>query len=387
MGKFRTAPHPEDHAPVRFAWSSDSDGSSTGWRVLNFKVLEPVIEETVDFFIYLGDTVYMDMFGGKAETLGAMRDKYKENRGFQDLRDLLAATSTYAIWDDHEVEDDFDGQTVDPTLLANGIQAFQEYMPIQNWVEDTGFFRTFRWGKDLELFILDERSFRSASVEAICGGDLVPTLPTSIRLQLGGLVPPAPPPGCRAALTHPTRTMLGAVQKALLGAALLQSNATWKVIVNETPIRELFANPYDRWEGYAAERKQLLNFISASGVKNVVFVTGDLHGNIITDVPRSIFTEPAPVTKEFIAGPIAQATIFEEIAAVLGDDPNAAASFVGLLSMVAPADCLQLDKFAYGLVEIDENQLLHVTLKDEDGATLEDQITLGVSCEFTLTPS
>ena len=34
----------------------------------------------------------------------------------------------------------------------------------------------------------------------------------------------------------------------------------------------------DRWEGYAAERTDLLRFIKENNIKNVVFATGDFHG-------------------------------------------------------------------------------------------------------------
>ena len=41
--------------------------------------------------------------------------------------------------------------------------------------------------------------------------------------------------------------------------AIKASTATCKVIVNEVPIQQFYALPYDRWEGYAAEREKLLN--------------------------------------------------------------------------------------------------------------------------------
>ena len=61
------------------------------------------------------------------------------------------------------------------------------------------------------------------------------------------------------------------------------STATWKVIVNEVPIQQYYALPYDRWEGYAAERERLLRFLQAN-VKNVVFLTTDTHGNLVNEV-------------------------------------------------------------------------------------------------------
>ena len=33
------------------------------------------------------------------------------------------------------------------------------------------------------------------------------------------------------------------------------------MIINEVPIQQYYALPYDRWEGYAAERRKLLTFL------------------------------------------------------------------------------------------------------------------------------
>ena len=96
----------------------------------------------------------------------------------------MKSTSTYPLMDDHEIVNDYDGKTVDPARYAAGRQAFVEWMPIR----ETGLlhdpscagdplYRTVKWGKDVELFITDQRSCRDADVAAICNGDLGPTLP------------------------------------------------------------------------------------------------------------------------------------------------------------------------------------------------------------------
>ena len=68
-------------------------------------------------------------------------------------------------------------------------------------------------------------------------------------------------------------------------------------------------------QGYAAERKEILDFLRDSGVRNVVFLTGDLHANVIVDVRQSVFTDPTPRAKEFIAGPVSEDTLFAELVA------------------------------------------------------------------------
>ena len=94
-------------------------------------------------------------------------------RTYPSLTDLQKSTSTYPLMDDHEIQNDYDGQTVDPARYAAGRQAFLENNPIR----ETGFphdpscagdplYRTVKWGSEVELFITDQRSCRSADVAA-----------------------------------------------------------------------------------------------------------------------------------------------------------------------------------------------------------------------------
>jgi alkaline phosphatase D len=382
-GTFRTAPLRHEPADLTFAWSGDSDGTKIDGvpQHGNFEVLDRAREDDPDFFIYLGDIIIGDSpHGPDAETLDDFRAKYKENRGYDALMDLMASTSTWAQWDDHEVTNDFAGPTVDPALLAAGLQAFKEYMPILEipFLPDI-LYRSFRWGQDAEFFILDERMFRSDQVVEACTWypgildivDQAPTLPAYFRGLMG--LPPEPPPGCLDALYDPSRTMLGTVQLALLKLALLNSDATFKFIVNEVPMIELFLIPYDRWEGYRAERDELLRFIRDNDIKNVIFLTGDLHGNIIADAEVGKFYEPGPVAKEIIVGPIARFTIYEELLEIFEGDVAAVEAAIGLLVGLADPDCYALNTPGYGLVELDSaTKTVTVTLKDDAGNVLQD---------------
>ena len=74
------------------------------------------------------------------------------------------------------------------TLYNRGAQAFRDYAPV-TWSRRDGLYRTVRWGRNLELFFLDERSFRSANADAnhVCDNpdtgspDLAPTAPQTTR--------------------------------------------------------------------------------------------------------------------------------------------------------------------------------------------------------------
>ena len=68
------------------------------------------------------------------------------------------------------------------TLYRRGVAAFRDYAPV-NYSRRNGLYRSFRWGRNLEVFFLDQRSFRSAKADegGVCNNpqtgepDLAPT--------------------------------------------------------------------------------------------------------------------------------------------------------------------------------------------------------------------
>ncbi len=253
-GTFVTAPAPDDPASFTFVVSGDS------WaRFQPFRVFAAMGEMEPDFFLYLGDTIYADLSLPPARTLNQYRRAYKVNRRDASLQWLLNLTSVYAIWDDHEVENNFD--RTHPRIPI-GRQAFLEYWPIRRNAEDPRrLYRSFRWGQAAELFILDTRQYRDPSRE-----------PDTSQ-----------------------KTMLGAEQKAWLKAALRQSTATFKFIATSVPLR---FHGRDSWEGYTTERQELFDFIQQNDIRNVIFLAADVHYAAVINHPEGF--------KEIIVGPIGQ---------------------------------------------------------------------------------
>jgi phosphodiesterase/alkaline phosphatase D-like protein len=383
-GTFVTAPEPGSMNPLRFVFSGDSDGSRRpdGAPPYNeFEVLDAAAAEEPVFFLYFGDTIYADR-EPRATTLDGYRAKYRENRGYRALTDILAATSTYNTWDDHEVVNDFAGTTVDPTMLEAGLRAFREYMPIDDAGgagDDATLYRSFRWGAAVELIVLDERTYRSDSAAATCTagenpdpipGVAAPGAPPDVRaLRAFVGLPDMLPPRCMDEIDSASRTMLGNEQKGYLKERLTTSDATWKVIVNQVPIQALLALPYDRWEGYAAERREILEYIRDESIKNVIFLTTDFHANIFGPVRIDPFDGAPPVAYEAVAGPIATAPLQQDVVDVLGEGGAGLLQpfFVGIVKV----DCAELNSYAYGLVEIDPAAgTMTITAKDETGKVL-----------------
>lgn len=232
VGSFITAPAPPEIAEVSFVWGGD-----TSERFQPFLIYDVMRGRQPDFFLFLGDTVYADI-DGKAQTLEDYRAAYRRNRDDESFRRFARATSIYAIWDDHEVFNNFD--RTEPRL-PTGRQAFLEYWPLrQDASEPDRLYRSFRWGRLLELFILDTRQYRSPSTDR----------------------------------DGAQKTMLGAAQKEWLKRGLAGSAAPFKVIATSVTLKY---HGRDSWEGYKTERGEIFDFIVRNNIRGVVFLAADVH--------------------------------------------------------------------------------------------------------------
>ncbi|HYT29242.1 MAG TPA: alkaline phosphatase D family protein, partial [Actinomycetota bacterium] len=338
-----------------------------------------------DFYVNLGDTIYSDSecLPAPDTALSDYRASYQQNFSYDSFRGLRAATGFYTQWDDHEVRNDFDSQTVDPTLLANGRQAFEEYDGMQAPSPKLGFYRHFRWGAETEIFILDERSFRTTEALRLdvnhdgvedCQNpetgqpDLAPTLSQSWRdffasqIPGSGLDQPVPPQ-CTADLNSKHASMLGAAQRRRFEQDLAASTARFKLVINEDAIQQFFALPYDRWEGYRWERNQILSFVDTNNISGVVWLTTDIHAALAhtvdynTDTPGT--TGGVQGMIDYTVGPIATFDFRSEINKQVGDDT--ASSVRAFLINVNKNTCTFLGGdgnptapwYNYGLVHID----------------------------------
>ena len=334
VGTFRTAPLAGDAAPVRFVVSGDSNLGYTGPLGLDFHVLSAAAQDDPDFFVFFGDTIYADsgiLPVGDAFTLDEYREVHRLTRADPHMQNLLAATGTLTGWDDHEVRNDYAGETVDPVQFENGAKAFFEYLPVRKTPHGAPYRidRNVRWGKHVELFFLDGRQFRSA--EQFCNPDPIPDGPETpdtlfspfaedeflaplVDPVIGPIaaslvLTPSDPDCVTTLLGDPSRSILGAEQLAALKQALLDSTATFKIIVNNTPLSTLYITPYDRWDGYLAEQQELLDFVAAHlDPSRVLVLTTDFHTNLAIQRPE---------LTELIVGPIGQTTFATSAADIL----------------------------------------------------------------------
>ena len=253
-GSFRTAPAVD--RDFAFVFSGDTHA-----RHRPFRLFDLMAEKKPDFFIHLGDTVYADSPRSQFRAaLDYYRTKHREIRSDTHLQQFLAAVPTFAIWDDHEVENDFIGTN---PAIPLGRQAFREYWPILNEKGDdaTILYRRFKWTPACEFFVLDTRQYRDQGESG---------------------------PGMG-------KTLLGARQLAWLKAGLKASSAHFKFICSSVPFHQ---NGIDKWGGFKAERREVVDFIRREGIRNVVILSADLHAAADLSDDKTGLTE-------FLVGPIA----------------------------------------------------------------------------------
>jgi alkaline phosphatase D len=386
QGAFRTAPARGSAATVRFAITGDADATRgpNGPAYNQFEVYARMRAEGNDFDVNLGDTIYSDSeIGGTpvARTVAEKWAKYKQNIAMAALRSLRTSTAVYNHWDDHEFINDYSREEHGDAIYSAGRAAFLDYMPSR--AGSLGLYRTFRWGRNAELFFLDERSFRSAKASAggLCGSppDLAPTAPPAVRAGFAPLAPPLArpvPAGCREKIEDPARTMLGAAQLARFTSDLRASTATWKIVVNEVPLQQLYANPYDRWEGYAAERARVLELLAS--IPNVVVLATDHHANMIGELRYRTLEASGPQSTgviEVATGPVATKTFAREVDETLGATGVSQAIAAFFFKPPPPRGigmrCAALDVYSYAEVSVTANEL-RVEAKDADGNLVRD---------------
>lgn len=367
-GRFRTAPPDDVAGPFRCVFSGD-----TNYAFAPFGVAARIAYENADAFIWFGDTIYADVPAGGlgvATTLDEYRAKYRQIRSDAGIRAALESTPIWVGGDDHEVTNDYAG--LDPALSPEqrdaGYRAFFEYMPIRESGDPADPYRTYRsirFGSGVVLMFLDARQYRVESAREACGSN-----PDPDGFVLGPLVASG---DCRSQLRAP-RDFLGRAQLEWLMHELIDAGDAVKLVINNVPISYIGVWPYDRWDGYDAERRELLEFIHANRIRDVTFLTTDIHASAYNPDVSAYFRRARPdyrlaadvVVPEIIVGPLGTATLHQSLrgigGAVLGDGRGASGVF-GLLESVLTARL----RCANGLRHIETNRVSYVVLDVDEG--------------------
>jgi alkaline phosphatase D len=379
---------------------------NNGFGAASFGVYRQMNLEKNDFNVNMGDTIYSDSEvpgqGALAATLEAKWDKYKQNLALPKLQALRSSTGMYNHWDDHEFVNDYTKAENGTAIYNTGKSAFLDYMPAHFTQHGgLGLYNHERWGKNLEVFRLDERSFRSAKASAnhTCDNpstgnpDFAPTAPQTTRNTFSVLIPSLSQPvsqACKDKINDPTRTMLGSAQFNTFISDISKSKATFKVILNEVQIQQYYAFPYDRWEGYEAARKQLLHALQNHGVKNTIFITTDVHANMLNIVRYKTLESGGPVNSpyyDFSTGPVQTRTFQREADKATGTSGAGNAANAAFFEPQPPngvgEKCSNINIYSYLEVTVGSTTM-NLTAKDVNGNVVKDQGDGTTPCVLTL---
>ncbi|MFE6626557.1 alkaline phosphatase D family protein [Streptomyces rochei] len=328
---FRFSAGPTDSPAARTRTAPAADASVAGlrfgvvscanWEAGHFSSYRHLAARgDLDAWLHLGDYIYEYGSGeyGTRDTvvrphapaheiltLADYRVRHGRYKTDPDLQALHATAPVVAIWDDHEIANDtWSGGAENHTEGAEGAwaarqaaakQAYFEWMPVRPAIAGTTY-RRLRFGKLADLSLLDLRTFRSQQVSL---GD--------------------------GKVDDPERTLTGRAQMDWLKSGLASSDTTWRLVGNSVmispfaigsipaellkPLAELLGLPKeglalntDQWDGYTDDRRELLAHLRANGVRNTVFLTGDIHMAWANDVPHNAATYPlsASAATEFV---------------------------------------------------------------------------------------
>lgn len=269
------------------------------WEHGHYSAYRHMRADAPDLVMFLGDYIYeypnasqavRVPAGGWVTTLDGYRQRYATYKADPDLQAMHAACPWLVTWDDHEVQNDYAGQTPGnggPAVTdfaarrAAAYQAFYEHMPLRASAltralqglatgAEMRVYSQLRWGQLAGLYLLDARQYKDPQV-CTQGGSLG-----------SGHVDPAQCP----AWHDPARSLLGAAQEAWLGRALAQGQPGWQVLGQQSLFGQRDTRPgpgqyfwNDGWDGYAAARQRLTDMLQKHKVPNTVMLGGDVHEN------------------------------------------------------------------------------------------------------------
>lgn len=244
-GQFRTAPKMDVPAKILFTVST---GQAYGDRdtLSGFKIYPEMLKLDPDFFVHTGDIVYYDYW---AKSLPLARWGWARMYSLPTNVFFHRQVASYFIKDDHDtwMDDCWPGmQTkfMGEFTLAQGQQVFREQVPMG---EKT--FRTIRWGRDLQIWLMEGRDFRSPN-------DLT---------------------------DGPDKSIWGKEQKEWFRNSVLASDASYKILISPTPVvgpDRPKKNDNHSNRGFAHEGKEIRQFVA--GLKNMVVICGDRHWQYVS---------------------------------------------------------------------------------------------------------
>lgn len=377
VGRTRTAP-PVNSSPEHLGIALTS---CANWESGFFSAYRDMAENPkIDIIMCVGDYIYEYEAGGysgkgpvrdhKPEhellSLADYRLRYATYRTDADLQEAHRAKPWIVTWDDHEVADNDwrDGaKNHQPETEGDyharrdaAMQAYLEWLPVRAVTLSEGghLYRSFRFGDLVDLTMLDLRTYRDQELKFIRAGQT----------------------------DDPNRTMLGSEQFNYLLGQWRSSGAKWRVVGNSvmfTPVlvppmdpeatravTELLGLPQDglpynldQWDGYAAERRKLLDIMDKEGFDNIVFLTGDIHSSWSCNVPKvpGQYPRSGISAMEIVCASVSAPNI-DDTLKLPQDNPVSLAATAALKAANPYVNYLEFDRHGYAAVYFGRDEVI-----------------------------
>lgn len=241
-GSFQTAPKKNAKEEITFCITTCHDFIRRDDGLSGHKIYPAMKKMSPNFVVHAGDIEYYDKPDPWAFTRELMRFKWGRIFSLPNNRDFYNSTTSYFIKDDHDTlsDDSWPGRTYGAVTFNEGVQLFNE----EQFPARDPRYANIRWGRDLEIWILEGRDFRS---------------PNTMK-------------------DGPDKTILGQQQKAWLLKTLEESDAEFKLILSPTPIvgpdrankKDNHANDVFAYEGNELRQK-------ISRIPGAIVFCGDRH--------------------------------------------------------------------------------------------------------------
>jgi alkaline phosphatase D len=272
-----------------------------------------LVDEDLDLVLFLGDYIY-EYPGERVEpkrvpeSLADFRLRYASYRLDPLLQGAHARFPFVCTWDDHEVLNNYMGDT-DPTGLpaetilarrAKAYRAWWEFLPVRVGPPDgpdLPIHHTVDVGDLARIYVLDTRQHADPPP---CRDD------PDVAYDDGD---------CPARLTE-DRSLLGGEQERWFGDATTESTATWNVLGNPVVLSGVDAGTgdepefyLDSWDGFPDARARLVDALA--GTSNPVVLTGDYHAGLVFDLHRRPFDPTSEVVATELVSPAISSTLFD----------------------------------------------------------------------------
>ncbi|UZK67682.1 alkaline phosphatase D family protein [Sphingomonas sp. M1-B02] len=299
VGRTRTAPA-ADAMPgrLRIAFASCQH-----YEAGHYAAYRHMVADEPDLIIFLGDYIYEGKPGDRGvrrhqnaepRDLAGYRARYATYKGDPLLQAAHHAAPWVMTWDDHEVEDNYGGDSNkfqhDPAAFlarrAAAYQAYFEHMPLRRAATPKGaamrLYRTVDWGRLAQFQVIDDRQYR----------DLPPCQPADLianRKPTVGLIRDCPE------RHRADRSLLGQAQERWLLDRLQDTRARWNLLSQQTLMKSQLRIPFDdaeqgpsvynsdSWDGYTAARDRVLRRWRDAGTPNPIVLSGDIHSFVAGD--------------------------------------------------------------------------------------------------------